>query len=112
MFAVRFTLDARQTSVFAVRSQTGACQSFFTNGRNTKPLVPFTDVNLCHALKENARQRHNVCRAFVLGARQKHAFAVCSLLANHKEFSKNVFSYLLYNFPSQVYYFALYISIM
>jgi hypothetical protein len=79
-FVVRFTLDARQTSVFAVRSQTGARQSFFTNGRNTKPLVPFTDVNLCRALKENAQQRHNVCRAFVLGARQKHAFAVRFLL--------------------------------
>jgi hypothetical protein len=51
-FAVHFTLDARQTSVFAVRSQTGARQSFFTNGRTNTPSVPFTDVNLFRALKE------------------------------------------------------------
>jgi hypothetical protein len=64
------------------------------------PLVPFMDVNLCRALKENARQRRNVCRAFVLGAWQTHAFAVRFLLAHGKRFSKKRLFIPALNFSS------------
>jgi hypothetical protein len=88
LFAVRFPIDARQIFVFAVRSPSDAQQSLFTNGRTYRSLWPFTDVNLCRALKENARQRQKICRVFVLGARQTMPLPCLFLLAHDKGFSK------------------------
>jgi hypothetical protein len=85
MFAVRLWADARQTFVFAVRPETDVRQSLFTNGYSSNLERSFTDVNLCRALKENARQS-KVCHAYVRGARQRCTFAVRLMLAHGKAF--------------------------
>jgi hypothetical protein len=88
--------------------------STLTFGRPNKAGRPWepTGVNLCRAPWKNARQRQQVCRAFGYGARQSYSIVVRFTLAHSNVFLKIEFSHLISIFPSQVYYFALYISIM
>jgi hypothetical protein len=112
LFAVRFPKGARQRKIFAVRFCRDARQSEFANATTPGPSLLLTDVNLCRASSQNARQRRIVCRAFYVGARQRCNFAVRFMWAHGKIFLKNVFSYLLLIFPPLIHYFVLYTSIM
>jgi hypothetical protein len=112
LFAVRFPTGARQTQIFAVRFRRDARQSAFANASPVGMLFLLTDVHLCHASSQDARQRRIVCSAFCLGARQTCIFAVRFGLTHGKVFFKNDFSCLLLIFPSLIHYFVLHISIM
>jgi hypothetical protein len=134
VFAVRFPDDARQTKTHGThilcRASLGAhdnhkslpCVFLGTHGNSStltfgrpnragRP-VELTGVNLCRGPWKNARQRQQVCRAFWYGTRQSYSVAVRFTLAHDNVFLKVEFSHLISIFRSQVYYFALYISIM
>jgi hypothetical protein len=83
-----------------------------TDSWPSKPNGLLTGVKLCRAPWKNARQRQEVCRAFLHGARQSYSIAVRFALAHGNVFLKIEFSHLISIFPPQVYYFALYISII
>jgi hypothetical protein len=109
---VRFYGGARQSQFFAVRFSMDARQLLHTNGWAPQPNGLLTGVKLCRAPWKNARQRQDVCRAFSYGARQSYSIAVRFALAHGNVFLKIEFSHLISIFPPQVYYFALYISII
>jgi hypothetical protein len=89
-----------------------ARQLMHTNGWAPHANGLLTGVTLCRASRKNARQRQEVCRAFFRGARQRNSIAVRFALAHGNVFLKIEFSHLISIFPPQVYYFALYISII
>jgi hypothetical protein len=105
-FTVRFRLGARQTQIFAMRFPTDARQSFF-NAPGHMTVRRLTNINLCRAHVDDARQMRIVCRASSCDARQTCTFALRFVLAHGKGFLKNGFSYLLLIFPPLVHYFAL-----
>jgi hypothetical protein len=97
--------------VFLGTHGNSSTQTFGRPNRACRP-VELTGVNLCRGPWKNARQRQQVCRAFWYGTRQSYSVAVRFTLAHDNVFLKVEFSHLISIFRSQVYYFALYISIM
>jgi hypothetical protein len=92
---VRFPKGARQRKIFVVRFCRDARQSVFANATTHGPSVLLTDVNLCRASSENARQRRIVCRAFYVGARQSF-FKKCVFLSSFNFSSTNTLFCTLY----------------
>jgi hypothetical protein len=87
-FAVRHSFSARQTFTHGNytlcrafskgrTAKENLCRTFFRDARQSVfanattpgPSLLLTDVNLCRASSQNARQRRIVCRAFYVGAR-------------------------------------------
>jgi hypothetical protein len=88
LFAVRFPTGARQTQIFVVCFPR---ESVFANASPVGLLFLLTDVHLCRAPSQDARQKRIVCRAFCLGARQTCIFAVRFGLTHGKVFLKMTF---------------------